>query len=67
MSNVLKWLNGRKTYIFNIACIVYAVLAFYNVVPSIDDATAAIVVIIGNAITFRSALTKGVTDYTTGK
>jgi hypothetical protein len=66
MTKVLAWLDGRKTYILNAIYIAYAILAFYNVVPSIDETTAALVVIIGNAMTFRSALTKGFTDYTKG-
>jgi hypothetical protein len=67
VSKLYKWVDGRKTYIFNTACIAYAILAFYNVVPSVSEATAALIVVVGNAITFRSALTKGFTDYTKGE
>ena len=64
MKEVIAWLDGKKTYIFNIAVIVYAVLAYFGMVPSIDEVAAGLVVVVGNAITFRSAIAKAFTDYT---
>ena len=55
---MLEYLAGKKTYLFTAAVVVYAALAHFGVVPSVDDAIAAVVVIAGYAITFRSAITK---------
>lgn len=63
MKQALAWVDGKKTYIFNAAVIVYAILAYFGAVPAVDEVAAAVVVIVGNAITFRSALKKGFGDY----
>ena len=59
---MLEFLSGYKTYIFTVAVLVYAALAHFGVVPSVDDTIGAIVIIAGYAITFRAAITKVVTD-----
>jgi hypothetical protein len=61
MSKFLSWIDGRKTYIFNVGFIVYAAGAYYGVVPSVDETIAIMTLVLGNAITFRSA-TKKITD-----
>jgi hypothetical protein len=58
MDSVIQWLSGRKTYILSLAVIVYAVLAYYKVLPEPNVIAAAFVVIAGYAVTFRAALQK---------
>lgn len=59
---MIEFLSGYKTYIFTALVVVYATLAHFGVVPSVDDTVAAIGIIAGYAITFRSAITKVVND-----
>lgn len=62
MTSILEYLGGKKTYLFTAAVVIYAALAHFEVVPSVDDTIAAITIIVGYAITFRSAITKVAND-----
>ena len=59
---MLEFLSGHKTYIFTAAVVIYAALAHFGVVPSVDEAIVIIVGVAGYAITFRSAITKVAND-----
>lgn len=61
---MLEFLVGKKTYLFTLFVVVYAALAHFGVVPSVDDTIGAIVIIAGYAITFRAAIAKVANDLT---
>jgi hypothetical protein len=62
MQALIGWLTGRKTYILSLVVIVYAVLAYFKVLPEPNVIAAAFVVIAGYAVTFRAALGQLWTD-----
>lgn len=58
IKKVFEWLQGRKTYIFSIIVLAYAVGAYLGYLPEPEVAAGVLVVIVGYAVTFRSALRK---------
>ena len=56
MQTLVTWLKGKKTYILSAIVVVYAVLAYFKVLPEPNVIAAAFVVIAGYAVTFRAAL-----------
>lgn len=63
MQAVINLLDGKKTYLLSIAIIAYAVLAYFGVAPEPDKVQAAMVIISGYALTFRSTLSKFLADF----
>jgi len=58
MSKIVKWLDGKKTYILSVAIIVYAILAAKGLVPKPDQVQDWAVLVAAYAITLRSTLSK---------
>ena len=58
MKAVWIWLDGRKTYIIAVACIVYGVLASLHKVPDPEAVAEWMIAVGALAFGFRSALQK---------
>lgn len=60
MTKLLKWLEGKKTYITALILAVYGVLKVFNLVNFTPDQELAVFALVGSAlgISLRSAIKK---------
>jgi hypothetical protein len=58
MQEIIDYIRGKKTYLLSAGVIIYAVLAYFGVLPEPNVIAAAFVVIAGYAVTFRAAIAK---------